>query len=1339
MAHGTDAQPQPSNGTAPDDHATTPESSAQLTNGSSTEVAKQNGENGEDEESAQQPETVFQLTVELPHAPGQTQITVSTQEQVQDIRQSIVDLPHTFQYSCFHLEHKGKRVNDFIELSEVTDIVQEPTIKLVEDPYTEAQARMHVVRVRELIGAAGDRPDLLMGIDAGTSLCDSVDLPGEKSSDDSTPVTNYDIQGPSAISTLLPKPREPAPKTVKSISLSAWNPPPYHLRMRGHLLYLQVTTNEGEQHYVTSHVTGFYINKSTNNKFDPTPRSSPKSFAAHSLITLLGQLSPSFYASFRKLQEYNGERDPLAAYQLSNSIPAAPWLVSPSSVQQHQADLTRTQEAFLLAGAENAETLRDWNEEFQSTRELPKETVQDRVFRERLTSKLFAEYNEAAVRGAILVARGEVQPLNPTEAKDAQIFVYNNVFYSFGADGVGTFASDGGDEAARVATGKDVQGVKHVNQLDINGLFTPGTVVVDYLGKRIVGQSIVPGIFKQREPGEHQIDYGGVEGKDVIATLEGFFQPFAELSKAMRVKRHAVWDKDNKKHELEASVETKGLLGTDGRKYVLDLYRVTPLDIAWLEQHRGEDQDEAKRYPHRMTVLRSELVDSYRIVKLREYISKEMEKKRASKSQDQATDAKKLTNGTTEGDEEVEKTNGTAEGKGEVRKTNGTTEGEVDIKQPNGELTNGETKDETAEKEPKERQEQETIDVSGFSFSLNPDVFSGQQPQTDEEKAEWDVDDANVRAVCKYLTSEVIPRLVREMQEGDVGFPMDGQSLIRDMHKRGINVRYLGEIARLCGDGDKDKRIHALGLLCRQEMVSRAFKHFANAQLKRLPPCFAQSCISHLLNCLLGAELNSKPHADVDEELKAMYPDVDFAFEKVTPKCLVDELRKQIDLRYRIQLDGDLVQPGKQLQLLREVCLKLGFQLEATEYRFTKDMAASQPNGLAEKKSSDSLTVPQTNGVHPQSEGGKKKKKKNVERSPSRAPSDSPTLPHTTFHPDNVLNIVPVFKDAAPRSVLAEEALDAGRMSIQQDQKELGQELLLESLSLHEQIYGILHPEVARVYYALSTLYYGLDEKSAAVELAKKAVIVSERTLGVDNAETVLAYLNLSLFEHATGNTKNALAYVRHALNLWKIVYGVRHPDSITTLNNAAVMLQTLKQFHESRLWFEASLDICEEVSGKHAIATATLLFQLAQALALDHDSKTAVAKMRESYSIFKSELGPENQNTKEAENWLETLTHSAVNQAKQANAFLQKQRLFLRGGRTPRLATGARPQPPAGQPAASATQAIGESGRPGGMDQRSLDELLKYINGESAGKQTTPKKKPANPKRRQQRVPSVQ
>ncbi|KAF2198179.1 hypothetical protein GQ43DRAFT_494191 [Delitschia confertaspora ATCC 74209] len=1254
-----------------------------------------------EEDSNEQPvENVFQVTIKLPHEPFQTQVMLSTQEQVQDLRQSIVETPQTFQYSCFHLEHDGQRINDFIELSEVPGLKADSELTLVEDPYTEKEARMHVIRVRELIGAAGDRTDALQGILAGLSLHDTVqeeDTKANQTGTEQSVLSDYDFKAPGSIKTLLPPTAEEAPKTIKSISVSPWNPPPYHLRAKGHLLYLQVTTNENEQFQITSHVGGFYVNKSSNAKFDPFPRAAPKDASAHSLLTLLSKLSPSFDESFKQLLDFNAKKDLLTIFQLSNAIPANPWLVpGPNSAHTtHQSDLARTQESYLLSGADNTDTMRDWNEEFQSTREMPKDAVQDRVFRERLTSKLFADYNDAATRGAMLVARGEVAPLNPTEAKDAQIFVYNNIFYSFGADGVGTFGTEGGDEAARVAVSKDVMGVRAVNNLDVQGLFTSGTVVVDYLGKRIVGQSIVPGIFKQRDPGEHQIDYGAVEGKDIIAEDKSFSPLFEKVSKLLRVKKHPVWDKDGVRHEMEGSVETKGLLGTDGRRYALDLYRLTPLDIAWVEQYWSEPSEEGaekphdKDYPHRMTLLRPELVESYGRVKLRDYVREELEKKKKASG-----DAKELTNGEAKESEEP--------------------------KEESKEMTKEEDseKKEADESEKKEDTEQDRVDISGFAFALNPDVFCLKEPQSEEDKVEWSKDEAEVRAACNHLSEEVIPRLIQELRDGDVGFPMDGQSLSTLLHKRGINIRYLGKIAELADK--EDPRLQALKRLAIQEMIARGFKHFANSTLRKVPAAFAAPCVSHLLNCLLGAEVNPKPVAEIDASLKAMYPEADFGFENFTPEALKKAVLAQVALRYRYALDKSWVESGKQLQLLREVCLKLGLQLESKAYAFTKEAAA-------QVVAAEPTPAPATNGQSTSS-----KKKKNKKDSPARSSSPAAPKPVQTFHADDVLNVVPIVKEASPKSILAEEALEAGRISVAQDQKELGQELLLESLSLHEQIYGVLHPEVARVYHQLSNLLYNLEEKNAAVELAHKAVIISERTLGVDHADTVLNYLNLGLFEHASGNTRGALTYVRHALELWKVIYGPDHPDSITTLNNAAVMLQSMKQYHESRLWFEASLAICEEVSGKQSINTATLLFQLSQALALDKDMRAAVNRMRESYNIFNTVLGPEDRNTKEAEQWLEQLTQSAVIQAKQLQDLAKGRvrRVQLTGRNT------LRPQPSVGQTSSEASGAPTRD-RSGTqrVDQRSIEELLKYIEGGDSPKKT--KKRTPNPKRRAQNTTS--
>ena len=1188
---------------------------------------------------------------------------MSNQEQVQDVRQSIIELPGTFQYTCFHLECNGKRINDFAELSEVEGLKADSEIVLVEDPYTEKEARMHVVRVRELVGAAGDRVDTLQGIQAGLSLHDAIAAEAEAAagSEKEHFLSKYDIGGVSSLQTVLPKPETPLPKTVKSIALSSWNPVPYHLRQKGHLLYLQVTTNEGEQFQITSHASGFYVNKCSNVKFDPFPKAMPKKASAHSLLTLISLLSPSFDAAFKALQESNNKKDLLTTFPFQNAIPNNPWLVPQPSLNAHQADITRSQENYLISGVDNAETLRDWNEEFQTTRELPYENVQDRVFRERLTSKLFADYNEAAARGAVLVARGEVAPLNPNDPLDAQIFVYNNIFYSFGADGAGTFTAEGGDEAARTAVGKDVLGIKAVNQLDIPGLFTPGTVVVDYLGKRIVGQSIVPGIFKQREPGEHQIDYGGVEGREVIVQHPDFAPVFEKLSKALRIKNHPVWDKDGKRHDLEGSVETKGFLGTDGRKYVLDLYRLTPLDVTWQEEKGNED------YPHRMSVLRLELVESYWRHHMSQYVKAEVERRRAAKAEEEASGKEKPT----EGEESEEKS--------------------------------------------EEKLDRERVDISGFNLALNPDVCNGQIPQTKEEKEQWAADEKEVREACDYLRSKVIPELIQDLHDGEVGFPMDGQSLTQLLHKRGINMRYLGKVAEQTKE--KGARLQALMTLLVQEMIARAFKHIANQHLRNVPVPFIAPCISHLLNCLLGTDVNPDPRAEIDQSLREIYSEGDFSFEKVTPASLRAEIEKQVAIRYRFTLESGWFNSLRHLQLLRDVSIKLGLQLGARDFAFTKSQSAKKE-------------LPAANGANgaSQDEGSKKKKKKGGNSSsPSRAAADTPV---SSFVPDDILNVVPHVKDASPRSSFAEEALEAGRISLMQNQKQLGQELILESLSLYEQIYGILHPEVAKLYHQLSMLYYQTDEKDAAVELARKAVIVTERTLGVDSADAILSYLNLSLFEHASGNTKTALAYIRHAMDLWKIIYGSDHPDSITTMNNAAVMLQNLKQYQDSRKWFEASLVVCENLFGKQSINTATILFQLAQALALDQDSKAAVGKMRDAYNIFLSQLGPEDRNTKEAETWLEQLTQNAVSIAKHAKD-IQARRLRRINMATRTL--GTRVQPQVGQ-SISQTQTAGTDAANPTLDSRSVDELLKFIEGgDSSTSRSKQKKRTAasNPKLR--------
>ncbi|KAK4691785.1 protein TIF31, partial [Lecanoromycetidae sp. Uapishka_2] len=1034
-----------------------------------------------------------------------------------------MESPSTFQYTCFHLEHKGERINDHVEFSEVNGLAADSELKLIEDPYTEKEARTHLIRIREIIGAAGNRTDTLHGISAGLSLYDRVlpwkdpkasPAPAEKATNGNlvgttNALADYSFEGAPSISTLLPLVQEQSPKTTKSISLSPWNPPPPLLRLQGHLLYIQLTTNEGEQYQVTSQISGFFVNKSSNSKFDPFPRPAPKSASAHSLLSLISNVSASFSTTFEKLLEYNNKRDPLANLQLTNAIPSSPWAVAPglTSLSAQQSDLTRTQETYLMSGVENVENLRDWNEEIQTTQ--------------------------------------------------------------------------GGDDAARVAVGKDVSGVKAVNQLDIAGLASPGTIVVDYLGKRIVAQSLIPGIFKQREPDEHQVDYGGVEGKDTVAENQS----------------------------------------------------LTPLDITWIEDYWSDSAaDRAttdKTYPHRMAVLRPELVEAYWTLNMDAYVKAEYEKRKSGSASAQMESLSNKAESGLNSSQIIESSPANTE------ETTASTNGEHES------LTNGANFDNAGlslggkGEITEQKVDQERVDISAFSLALNPDVFCGQEPQTNEEKEEWAKDEQEVRLVCDFLHQKILPEMIHHLKE----------------------------------------------------------------------------------------------ESHVSEDIQDLYKEADYSFTRATPRSLKSDIESQVKLRYRHVLEERWLDEIKHLQLLRSIALKLGLQLNAKEYSFTAETHVA--NGEVKAMTNGGVAHAETNGHINGNAGGKKRKKHGGRASPS-AVNDS-ELPRqlVTFHPEDIVNLVPIIKDACPKSVLAEEALEAGKNSMMQNQTQIGQDLLLESMTLHEQIYGILHPEVARVYHQLAMLYYQLDEKDAAIQLAQKAVIISERTLGIDSSETILSYLNLALFEHANRNTSVALSCVRHALELWKVIYGPNHPDSITTLNNAAVMLQQLQLYSESRQWFEMSLQISEEVSGKQSVNTATLLFQLAQALVLDQDHKGAVHRIREAYNIFLAKLGAEDPNTKESEKWLEQLTQNAVSVAKHAKDV--QARRVRRVLFNPKITTmGARPQPQVGQSTADMVNGHDSGSR--AFDARSIDELINFIEGGADHpKPSTTKKRAArgNPRHR--------
>lgn len=108
-----------------------------------------------------------------------------------------------------------------------------------------------------------------------------------------------------------------------------------------------------------------------------------------------------------------------------------------------------------------------------------------------------------------------------------RMYIWNNIFFSFACDSREHYEKYGGDEAAYAAASLDLKGVEMYNKLDIEGLHTLGTVVVDYRGYRIIAQSIIPGILQREQ--ENSVVYGSVDGGKTIATHEKFLEKVSEI------------------------------------------------------------------------------------------------------------------------------------------------------------------------------------------------------------------------------------------------------------------------------------------------------------------------------------------------------------------------------------------------------------------------------------------------------------------------------------------------------------------------------------------------------------------------------------------------------------------------------------------------------------------------------------------------------------------------------------------------------------------------------------------------------------------------------------------
>ncbi|XP_075957033.1 clustered mitochondria protein homolog isoform X6 [Anarhichas minor] len=1256
------------------------------------EDSKQDGNSEADggDESNEQEVIVIQdtgFTVKI-QAPGTEpfDLQVSPQEMVQEIHQVLMDREDTCHRTCFSLQLDGNVLDNFAELKSIEGLQEGSLLKVVEEPYTVREARIHVRHIRDLLKSL-DPSDSYNGVDCNSLSFLSIFTDGDLGDSDKrkkkgNELEQIDCTPPEHI---LPGskdrplvPLQPPNKDwkqpmqcLKVLTMSGWNPPPGNRKMHGDLMYLCMVTVEERHISVTASTRGFYLNQSVNISTSSTtytfnPKPANPSFLSHSLVELLSQISPAFKKNFTALQKKRVQRHPFERI-------ATPFQVYSWTAPQvdHAMDCVRAEDAYTsrLGYEEHIPgQTRDWNEELQTTRELPRKNLPERLLRERAIFKVHSDFAAAATRGAMAVIDGNVMAINPGEETRMQMFIWNNIFFSLGFDVRDHYRELGGDAAAHVAPTNDLNGVRAYGAVDVEGLYTLGTVVVDYRGYRVTAQSIIPGILEREQ--EQSVIYGSIDFGKTVVSHSKYLELLEKTSRPLKVQRHNVLNEKSESVELCSSVECKGIIGNDGRHYILDLLRTFPPDLNFLPVDGEELSPESRRqgfprqHRHRLACLRQELIEAFvehRYLLFMKMAALQLMQQKANReakanipaitetaeapsessadttqTQTTASDSPGATEASTDSTSQTESNASAAsqaatagEGNSSRPATNGLVEPAATL---NGECKSPLEGKELEESIPGLAQAKElaetlvaedgscidpksrevvlnackavgSISNTSFDIRFNPDIFSPGVRFPDDSADDIQKQKQLLKDAAAFLVSCQIPSLVKDCLDHSA-LPMDGATLTEALRQRGINIRYLGTVLEFVDKTPAKAQLEHFYRIGISELITRCAKHIFKTYLQAVELSALSAAVSHFLNCFLSSFPDAVAHLPPDElvsrrksrKRRNRVPGGgdNTAWASLTPNELWKNIASEAKSYYHFTIQCESVDQVvekygfQKTTLLREISVKTGIQILIKEYNF------------------DSRHKP-------------------------------------AFTEEDILNIFPVVKHVNPKASDAFHFFQSGQAKVQQGFLKEGCELINEALNLFNNVYGAMHVEICACLRLLARLNYIMGDHAEALSNQQKAVLMSERVLGIEHPNTIQEYMHLALYCFANGQLSTALKLLYRARYLMLLVSGEDHPEMALLDSNIGLVLHGVMEYDLSLRFLENALTINTKYHGPRSLKVALSHHLVARVYESKAEFRSALQHEKEGYTIYKNQMGEAHEKTKESSEFLKYLTQQAV------------------------------------------------------------------------------------------------
>lgn len=934
------------------------------------------------------------------------------------------------------------------------------------------------------------------------------------------------------------------PKPFTALAYSGWNPVPRPRRLQGDLYYLDVVLLDDTAVCITCSTTGFFINATTDSKAFKAEKNPKCPQKFDTLLGLLYFYSPQFAAKMDYIVQVRTLLHPFESSPMPVPTPK-PWLLEAALLgEAYRFNQYRGQMAYAEAcqAPDPRNPCREWNEEMQGCKELPSETTEEALVRDRTLFKVHADFVEAAVRGSVAVVNRQLGPINPMDPELYHVFMNNNIFFSYAVDGRKIYKDIGGDEAAHALAKQDLHGLRMVNELDASGICVIDTVVVDYKGRRVVAQSILPGILQGDQEYKHQ--YGTIDNTKDIRWNAEFHEAFLKVGEKLHFRPHKVRNEDGTEHEMAVPVDCKGIRGADNRMYMLELIRFTPRDPNFL------DRPTACLRPELIEILikrkkRRQALDDY--VKARQA---SLEAKAGAEGEAEATAAPPLL-----AEEEA-----------------------TALQAEVAALAKADADDVTASKQDSESlKARKWVEESG-PLLFNTDIFTHYALADDPETLKQD--QHTIQLAAEYVTKHIIPQMLADFTSLELTV-IDTTSLTTTFHERGVNMRYLGAIANSCtAESEFIKRLLV------QEMIARACKGLLRARIEeafRVAEETVPATIAQFFSTLFGptekAEAETPGAEEGEGKKKKKRKGKSKGAAAIKDGALFAAIAQLVQAKYQYALGPE--PEGwwamfSRLSLLRAICLKVGLCLQSREYDF------EAPSPFVAEDICDFYPI--VNHVPPKC------------KTPQVAMENGMMLLQmgnfeVAF---NSLNTAlgmyhqimgPMNKEVATCfSYIGNIMYYAGDV----------QQALMhhhKALLISRRVLGFDHSLTSHVHQYMGLISHTLGRNDVALEHFRRAYYLMRLVAGFNHPEACISLANVGMMHQELGNHRQAVGCLTQALEHSESMLGTNHPQFhqqfIACCYAISISLSQLGEFKEAVVWQKKVYDAQRTHGGNDQAGTA--------------------------------------------------------------------------------------------------------------------------------------------------------